>query len=622
MSYKIQRLLFGVAITVAALFPATLMAVPLETPEWITKVYKPDEAGNYYEGDSLVAKSFSFAQPQGAALTALCPLKVFQFGTSGGANCWGWRGPDGTEYGIMGTATGVAFVNTSTMTVVEVVPGPTGSVCGGIVWRELKSYQHYCYVASECTGTNQGIMIIDMQYLPDSVHYIKSHFTASDIRAHCLSIDTVKGYLYAVKQNYSGFRVISLANPANPTEVGVVTTGDLHDITAHNDTVYAAEANNRSFSIWNMANKTVGQLLARVVIPSGGYVHNIWPSADGTHVATTEETAFKSVKWWDISNLANVQLKQQFLGASNLAHNAHIQGNRLFLSHYQSGVYMLDISNPDTLVPVTQYDTYSGGESPQFNGCWGVYPHTASGNVYASNIEGQFYIFGQTVVTDIDTLRGDSIVTPVNQTITIPIRLKNHYPIKSITIPMNWSGPYNMTYVGVNTTGLRTSYFQNQAYNVFDPSHGKIAYTLDVGAAANLPPGDGPVLNLVLKVPAGASGPINPIILDAINSISPLITTNCLAFTPVLSAGSVTIGILGGCCVGDRGNVDGLPDQSVDISDLSALIDHLYISFSPLVCNLEANLDGSAENQIDIADLTALINYLYIDPLATLPLCP
>lgn len=67
---------------------------------------------------------------------------------------------------------------------------------------------------------------------------------------------------------------------------------------------------------------------------------------------------------------------------------------------------------------------------------------------------------------------------------------------------------------------------------------------------------------------------------------------------------------LGDCCVGLTGNVDCDGSDGVDISDLSALIDYLYISFSPLCCEAEANTDG--QTGIDIADLSALIDYLYI----------
>ena len=74
----------------------------------------------------------------------------------------------------------------------------------------------------------------------------------------------------------------------------------------------------------------------------------------------------------------------------------------------------------------------------------------------------------------------------------------------------------------------------------------------------------------------------------------------------VLTASSV------GCCVGSTGNIDCDPTDGADISDLTALIDDLYISFSPLCCPAEANTDGSVDGNIDISDLTALIDYLYI----------
>lgn len=66
------------------------------------------------------------------------------------------------------------------------------------------------------------------------------------------------------------------------------------------------------------------------------------------------------------------------------------------------------------------------------------------------------------------------------------------------------------------------------------------------------------------------------------------------------------------CCQGITGNVDCDLAEATDIADLSALIDYLYISFSPLCCKQEANCDGSLDGAIDIADLTALIDYLYI----------
>jgi hypothetical protein len=73
----------------------------------------------------------------------------------------------------------------------------------------------------------------------------------------------------------------------------------------------------------------------------------------------------------------------------------------------------------------------------------------------------------------------------------------------------------------------------------------------------------------------------------------------------------------GSCCLalssdGRAGNVDGDAGLGVDISDLSALIDFLYISFTPPPCMLSANIDGDAGDGVDISDLSALIDFLYI----------
>jgi hypothetical protein len=64
------------------------------------------------------------------------------------------------------------------------------------------------------------------------------------------------------------------------------------------------------------------------------------------------------------------------------------------------------------------------------------------------------------------------------------------------------------------------------------------------------------------------------------------------------------------CCVGRAGNVDCDAGNGTDISDLTALIDNLYITFTTFCCPNAANVDGTQGT--DISDLTALIDYLYI----------
>jgi hypothetical protein len=66
------------------------------------------------------------------------------------------------------------------------------------------------------------------------------------------------------------------------------------------------------------------------------------------------------------------------------------------------------------------------------------------------------------------------------------------------------------------------------------------------------------------------------------------------------------------CCLGYSGNVDGDPLHLVDLGDLTALIDYLFISFTEPECIEEANVDGDPSGTVDLSDLTALIDYLFI----------
>lgn len=76
------------------------------------------------------------------------------------------------------------------------------------------------------------------------------------------------------------------------------------------------------------------------------------------------------------------------------------------------------------------------------------------------------------------------------------------------------------------------------------------------------------------------------------------------------------------CCEGTVGNIDCDSEDLVDISDLTVLINHLFITFDPLCCEDEANVQTDiAEQVIDIGDLTTLIDHLFISftPLSACP---
>jgi choice-of-anchor B domain-containing protein len=314
-----------------------------------------------------------------------------RFGTMLGSDCWGYTAPDSTEYALMGVIDGIAVVKAdSTMQVIGTVPGPVGGP-----WRDIKTYQNYAYAVSENMGTNNGLMIIDLQFLPDSVHFVKSYISGPDITSHNMTIDTTTGFAYILKSDATGFRVVDLADPENPVELPFVNIpgSGIHDVFARNDTVYVAEGAAGTFSYYNMANKLSPDLIKRFPIPVAGYVHNIWPSELGPYVMTTEETQGNTVKLWDVSDTSNFVMTGEYLGNNILAHNTHIKGNFAYISHYAFGIVVLDISDPANPVQVAHYDTYPLNDDPGFAGCWGAYPFTQNGTVFSSDMEGYLTVF-------------------------------------------------------------------------------------------------------------------------------------------------------------------------------------------------------------------------------------
>ena len=340
--------------------------------------------------------------------------------TTGGSDCWGWTAPDGTEYAIMGVRDGIAVVNAHTMQIKGVVPGPQTPAT--YYWRDVETYRHYAYAVSELTGTNQGVSVIDLQYLPDSLHFVGAFplNLSGNVTAHTIAIDTLKGFAYCERNGSLGQAIVilSLANPENPTFVGSFgpTNQSIHDMFARNDTVFVAEGwdgmSQGSWSVWNCANKAAPVLITRVFYPGAGYVHSAWPTENRQWLLTTEEIpAGKTMKLWDIANLGSISRRGQYIGASQIPHNVYPKGNLVFVSHYESGVTVVDISNPDTLVEVARYDTYPASDFANYRGCWSAYPYAANEYVYASNLDGWLFVlrFGQ-----VGDLNFDSILSPAD----------------------------------------------------------------------------------------------------------------------------------------------------------------------------------------------------------------
>ena len=72
------------------------------------------------------------------------------------------------------------------------------------------------------------------------------------------------------------------------------------------------------------------------------------------------------------------------------------------------------------------------------------------------------------------------------------------------------------------------------------------------------------------------------------------------------------------CCEGTTGNVDGDAEDLIDISDLSAMVDYLFMAGEISRCPQENDVDKSGS--VDISDLSGLVDYLFFG--GALPACP
>lgn len=305
------------------------------------------------------------------------------------ANIWGYVA-DGREYALVGARNGLIIIDITDPDAPQQIiqiPGPAN------LWKEIKTYSHYAYVVSE---GGWGVQIVDLANLPASNLPYHSYNGDGAIagqfnKAHALHIDTTKGFLYAYGHNLFSQGAIALdlnADPYNPVYAGHFDQlGYIHDGYVDNDTLYSGHIYTGMFAVVDFSDKSAPQALATQNTPNQ-FTHNTWPSADKRTLFTTDEKNNSFLAAYDISDLDDIKLLDKIQsnpGSGSMVHNTHIYDNYAVTSWYNDGFTIVDVSRPDNLVQVGNYDTYAGSGGGS-NGCWGVYPFFPSGTVIASNI--------------------------------------------------------------------------------------------------------------------------------------------------------------------------------------------------------------------------------------------
>lgn len=320
---------------------------------------------------------------------------------------WGWKQTSkNKEYAISGTSNGTYFIDVTSPT----SPSVSAFVQGKpqCTWREIKTYQNICYISSD-DATPNTFQIVDMQYLPDSVHIIhngKQYFE----RAHAMWIDGNR--LYTSGTTYStgvlsSMNLYSLATPSTPVLLRELKQdlnfiSYVHDMYARNDTIYASCGNQGLYVIkFNAGSNTFTQLGSYTGYPGAGYNHSSFLTQNGKYLVFCDESPpTLPIHLVDVQNLANIQNVQTFKPyAGTTSHNPYLIGNDYaIISCYEDGLYVYNISQPANPCVTGFFDTYpqSGGNTSYsgqtYRGNWGAYPYLPSGILLANDMQNGLFI--------------------------------------------------------------------------------------------------------------------------------------------------------------------------------------------------------------------------------------
>lgn len=292
------------------------------------------------------------------------------------AASWGNAGGSGAGVQIVSLTNPAAPVPLSRIT--ASTPGTVQNGFNNV--HTLFLERNFLYEAAHVTGT-VTVKVFDVSN-PQLPVYVRDIVTTNTTKVHQITARTNQSgqvILYT-----SGWGGASTGNPASPGQT----------------------------DLWNVTQVGTqpAQWLGRVF--SGDNSHSSWPTEDGNTLVICRETAGGEVKLYDISNpgsltngtspLATITPAGMGLEA-DIPHNPVVVGNFLFLSWYQNGLQIFDITDRTRPVRVGYFDTYPAASTSSFQGNWGVYPQLAFNRILLSDIQSGFYV-----------LDASAVLTPTN----------------------------------------------------------------------------------------------------------------------------------------------------------------------------------------------------------------
>jgi len=307
-------------------------------------------------------------------------LKRFDRGSTSYSGSWVYVNDQGEEYGLVGSASGVAMYSLEEGMDEELgfVMGPTSR------WREITVIEDHAYVTTEGNGDNQGLQVLYLGDLPDTA-YLVTTFDSTFTRGHILQKDVFnpdEPFIYVSgTDSTGGVHILDVSNPELPVEIGRHDPPEyIHDVHVRGDRMYTFQFSAAVIEIIDISDKTNPVVLATIDDP-GGNTHSGWTTMDNNFLLVADERNGFDGRIFDIRDLDNITEVSTFTSnPERFVHNPYVRGDFAYLAHDREGLRVYDVVDPSQPVEVGYYDTVTEA-NPSSNGLWSACPFIPSGKV-------------------------------------------------------------------------------------------------------------------------------------------------------------------------------------------------------------------------------------------------
>ncbi len=212
---------------------------------------------------------------------------------------------------------------------------------------------------------------------------------------HEMNVFVQNGQTYLLENSNSTLnktlKVINVTNPSNPVFVRDIIPTEpqwVHAMHIRGNRLFTSGWGNGSnrgrteiydiSNIGTQAPSLLGFIEDTTFTTSGNNMHSSWSSEDGNYLYSCRETTASNgsnpadLRVYNITNPAQPMMVNKIsmndLGINAVSpHNPVVMGNKLYISWYQAGTQVFDISSPANPVKIGEYDTYAPEFAPEEN---------------------------------------------------------------------------------------------------------------------------------------------------------------------------------------------------------------------------------------------------------------